>query len=40
MYEKLLDELNISHDIGTILVPNSNNEINTIEFLKATQILQ
>jgi hypothetical protein len=33
------EELNISHDVGTSLGPNPENEINTIEFLKATKLL-
>jgi len=36
IYEKLKEELNISHDIGTSLGPNPNNKITTIKFFKAT----
>jgi len=31
---KKIEELNISHHIGTKLGPNPDNEINTIEFFK------
>jgi len=40
IYEKLREELNISQDIGIILGPNPDNEESTINFFKATQILQ
>jgi hypothetical protein len=41
MYEKLREELNISHDTGTSLGQNLDNEINTIELItKSTKILK
>jgi len=38
-YEKQREELNISHQIGTSLGPNPENEINTIKFFKKIKIL-
>lgn len=32
-------ELNMSHDVGSSLDPNPENEINTTEFLKAIKLL-
>lgn len=39
MYEKQREDLNISHQIGTSLGPNPDNEIDTIKFFKAIKIL-
>jgi len=39
-YQKNRKDLNISHDIGESLGPNPENEINTINFFKKSQILE